>query len=314
MNNGDVNVSETSQTEVLADSNSIIKEKETEICEKCGFELREEQEFCPKCGTPKAKKNTCGKCGAELSDGQEFCHKCGQKAGLTVDDNVLSAINQFNDNINGKKHKRKPIHIIITVICIVAILGLAAVKFVIPKIFIDMEGYLEKADYEKAYQKAKTESDKSEVIIENAVAVQSAVYAEKLKDPSSFYLRDAYYLETANDDDESMICLVLYVSGTNGFGANVSSYCLYIWDNDFCEWEYITSVSDLSDDEYSDYDDEVETLEKLLDNSARIFIKRAISDGVRLNKKGVKRINKMFKDDVLDEVELLDVEYDYFEE
>lgn len=45
MNNGDVNVSETSQTEVLADSNSIIKEKETEICEKCGFELREEQEL-----------------------------------------------------------------------------------------------------------------------------------------------------------------------------------------------------------------------------------------------------------------------------
>lgn len=314
MDNNDLNANETSQTEVVEESNVKTSQNAIKICSNCGFELMEEQTFCPNCGTPKEKNNICGKCGAELSDGQEFCHKCGQKAGLTVDDNVLSAINQFNDNINGKKHKRKPIHIIITVICIVAILGLAAFKFVIPKIFIDMEGYLEKADYEKAYQKAKTESDKSEVIIENAVAVQSAVYAEKLKDPSSFYLRDAYYLETTNYDDESMICLVLYISGTNGFGANISSYCLYTWDNDFCEWEYITSVSDLSDDEYSYYDDEIDTLEKVLDNTARIFIKDAISDGVKLNKKAVKRINKMFKDDVLDEVELLDVEYEYFEE
>ena len=49
-------------------------------------------------------------------------------------------------------------------------------------------------------------------------------------------------------------------------------------------------------------------IEKLLNNIGRDYIKKAMSDGYKLSKDGVKRINKMFEDYTLDDVELLDVE------
>lgn len=82
----------------------------TDVCKKCGAALGDGQDFCPKCGTPKnaPKANVCGKCGTELQEGQEFCPKCGTKIGLTVDNNVGSAIAQFNEK-QSKKNKKKVI-------------------------------------------------------------------------------------------------------------------------------------------------------------------------------------------------------------
>lgn len=96
----------------------------TDVCSNCGATLGDGQAFCPKCGTPKggAKKNVCGKCGAELQDGQEFCPKCGQKAGLTVDAGVSSAINQFNAGVAKKKTKKPLIIGIVAAVAVVAIL------------------------------------------------------------------------------------------------------------------------------------------------------------------------------------------------
>lgn len=97
------------------------------ICPYCKTEIKEgdEVKVCPECGIPHHAAcweenkgcttfgckeqhyeeqhanptDVCSKCGAELQDGQEFCPKCGQKAGLSVDAGVNSAINQFNAGV-----------------------------------------------------------------------------------------------------------------------------------------------------------------------------------------------------------------------
>lgn len=280
--------------------------KTDEVCSRCGAILEEGQEFCPKCGTP--KKKVCVKCGAELQEGQEFCPKCGQKVGLAVDNNVAFAIDQFNSDVVKANAKKKKTPIIIGVVLVIIVLAAVAFKTVAPKIFIDMEGYLEQGNYEKAYEKAKSKDDKLKVRAENAIAVQSALSADNLKDPSSFSLRDAYYMEATNDSGETTKNIALYINGTNSYGASVSSYLYYIWDQDDKEWEYFCSVSDLEEEEENRYDDEDEKLEKLVNNIGRVGIKLAMEDGMKLDKKAVKRINKMFEEDTLDDVDLLDVE------
>lgn len=278
----------------------------TDVCKQCGTPLGDGQAFCPKCGTPKVeeKKNICGKCGAELQDGQEFCPKCGQKAGLAVDAGVSSAISQFNAGVDksNEAKKKKPIIGAVIAVAVIAIGALIA-----PKLFVSVEDLCAQGNYEKAYEKADA-SEKLEIRAENAAAVQSALSADNLKDPNSFVLRDAYYNEGTNDDGETTKQLVLYISGANSYGANVSSYWLYTWDLGDQEWGYYCSVSDLSDEEYSSYDDEDERLEKLLNNLGRISIKNTMDGGTKLSKDAVKRINAMFEADTLDEVELLDVD------
>ena len=102
----------------------------TEVCANCGAPLGDGQAFCPKCGTPKAaapQKNFCGKCGNELEAGQEFCPKCGQKAGLTVDAGVTSAINQFNAGIQQIAAKKKQTPLIIGIAAAAAVILIAVI-------------------------------------------------------------------------------------------------------------------------------------------------------------------------------------------
>lgn len=281
--------------------------RNTEKCANCGEILTEDQAFCPKCGMPRKKKNACSNCGADLQEGQEFCSKCGQKVGLGVDKKVVSAIDQFNADVDKQNRKKKKAPIIIGAVIVIVILAALAFKTVAPKIFISMEGYLEQGNYEKAYGKAKTDKEKLEVKAENAAAVQSAYSADNLKDPSSFSLRDAYYNEETNDDGMTR-SLVLLISGANSYGANVSSYWLYDWDNEDQGWKYFTSVSDLDEEEYSEYDDDDEKLEKIVDNIGRMSIQIVINDGIKLSKSAIKRINTMFEADTLDDVELLELD------
>lgn len=316
------------------------EQKQDDVCINCGNPLTEDQAFCPKCGTPKKsmpQKPICGKCGAELQEGQEFCPKCGQKVGLGVDSNVLSAINQFNVDVERQNKKKKKAPIILAVAVVIVILAAIAFKTVAPKIFMDSAEYLEQGDYEKAWDKAETKKEKQNVIdayladgdykeafekvtssteklnikAENVAAVQSAFSADNLKDPSSFSLRNVYYNEGTNEEGKPNAQLVLYITGANSYGANVSSYWLYTWDNKDQEWEYFCSVSDLSDEEYSRYDSDEEKAEKLINNLGRASIENTMSDGIKLSKEAVKRINTMYEDDKLDKVELMDMDVTY---
>ncbi|MEE0266039.1 MAG: zinc-ribbon domain-containing protein [Acutalibacteraceae bacterium] len=276
------------------------------ICSKCGNELQDGQGFCPKCGTPKnaPQKNICGKCGNELQEGQEFCPKCGQKAGLVVDQTVTNAINNINAGISKSNEAKKnmPKKIISVLVAVVALI--LVLKVVAPKIFVSVDDLCAQGNYEKAYAKAD-DDEKLAIRAENIAAVQSANSAENLKDPNSFNLREAYYDELTNADGEPIKRLVLYLSGANSYGANVSSYWLYTWNSDDKEWEYYCSVSDLSDEEISSYDDEDERLEKAVNNIGRIFIKTTLDDGYKLSKDAINRINDLFEADKLDDVKIL---------
>lgn len=103
-----------------------MEETKGKVCPNCNAEISEGQAFCTKCGKAVEieKKNVCSKCGEELQENQEFCSKCGQKVGLTIDTQVNSAINQFNETVNKVNAKNKKRPALIAVICIVVIVGI----------------------------------------------------------------------------------------------------------------------------------------------------------------------------------------------
>jgi hypothetical protein len=95
--------------------------------------------------------------------------------------------------------------------------------------------------------------------------------------------------------------------GANSYGANVSSYWLYTYDDEDSEWDYYCCVSDLTDEESSDYDDAEEWLKKVINNVGRDYIKDAMSYGTELDKDAVERINNLFEAGTLDEVKAISV-------
>ena len=305
------------------------------VCPFCKTEIKEEDsvKVCPACNIPhheacweenkgcttfgcseqhvedaaSTPAAVCSKCGAALEEGQVFCSKCGQKADLIVDAEVNSAINQFNAEVSNSIAAKNKSPLVPVIAAVAAVVVIAIGIFVAPKIFVSVEDLCARGDYAKAYEKAD-EDEKLEVIAENVAAVQSAFSAENLKDPDSFQLRNAYYKEGTTEAGDPSKQLVLYISGANSYGAKVSSYWLYTWDNDEQDWSYFCSVSDLTEEEYNTYDDSEERIEKLLNNIGRLSIKKTMQDGIELDKDAVKRINTMFEEDRLEDVELIDVE------
>lgn len=265
----------------------------TDVCPNCDETSEKEQNIYPKyeISTENSKNSICCKCGTELQKGQEFCPKCGQKAELQTAAN----------NVNQKKGK-KAVKIIIAAAAAVIIIAVCAAIFA-PKIFVSVDELCAQGNYEKAYTKAD-EDKKLDIRAENAVAVQSALSAENLKDPDSFQLREAYYFEYHDGGKQ----IVLYISAKNGFGATVGSYWLYNLNSEVEGWRYWGSVSDLDKEEYSVYDDKDERSEKEMNNLCRVFITQIMKTGLKLSKDAVKRINTMFEAGTLENVKLLPTE------
>lgn len=237
----------------------------------------------------------CSKCGKEYSDDNGFCSVCGSLLDTVSETEITGQIVETAE-VSVKPAKRNKI------IVIGVILAVIIAIFLIPKLSVSVDDLCTQGNYIKAYDKAKGD-EKLEIKAESIVAERSSFSADNLKDPSSFKLRDAYYEETTNDDGELIGRVVLYISGANSYGANVSSYWLYTWDDEDRCWDYFCSVSELTAEEFSDYDDDDEKWEKLIDNIGRLSIKSAMADGIKLDKDAIKRINDMFEKDILDDVE-----------
>ena len=244
----------------------------------------------------------CEACGKEIETNQAFCPHCGKSTSNAIDTDSKCECNPVDAEANQTNipKKKSLIKLIIGAVVVAAVV--VAGVLVIPKLFVSVEDLCAQGKYEEAYKKAEDDK-KLEIKIENAAAVQSAFCVDNLKDPDSFVLREAYYVV---DDPVYTDSMVLYVSGANSYGAKVSSYWLFTYDSEKCEWIYQCSLADLSQEEASSYDSEDERLEKVLNNLYRTRIKSTIQNGNELSKEAVKRINKMFEQDILDEVELLD--------
>jgi len=245
----------------------------------------------------------CKNCEKEIAIDQAFCPHCGKDTGNIINTDDKSETNQFDAKTYkiDKSKKRGLIKLIIG--AVIAATVIITGVLVVPKLLLSVEDLCEQGRYEEAYKKAEDDK-KLDIKIENAVAVQSAFCVNNLKDPDSFVLREAYYMESSETSTDS---IVLYVSGANSYGAKVSSYWLFTYDSEKCEWSYCCALADLSQEEVNSYDDEDERFEKAMNNLYRLRIKLVIQNGIELNKDAVKRINTMFDQDILDEVKLLDV-------
>lgn len=275
----------------LPTSNDLNNEK---VCIKCGAKLESDQDFCPKCGTAKQITNRiCPKCGASMKLEHEFCTKCGQNLGVTA-----------IDKHNKLKKLLKIGLIILSIIFAILILGFSISHFT-----MNYEDYLIRAEYEKAYEKAESDEEILAVLCENAAAKVSYSTLDLLKDPTSFNLRNAFFLrkEDANDKGKYVYCLVLQISAKNSFGAATNSYWFYEYDCNENQWSYWTSVTDLEQEEFKSWDDYEDEYQKLFRNIVRECIGETMLSGVKLSDAGVERINNMFNDNTLKNVKLLDV-------
>ena len=302
-----------------------------DICRNCGAPWLPGQTACPNCGAPKtdpapvgeasddAVTPTCPNCGTMLQEGQKFCPGCGQMLGAASPANPAGSFNTGNPTnppnpmnpMNpmtmpygapvGVKRKSKALPWVIVAVVVVVVAALAALVLVSSDMFASVETLCARGDYAKAYEKASKE-EKLAVKAESTAAECSAFAVDNLKDPFSFKLREVYYLEEINDDEEPFGNIVLYLSAANSYGASVGNYWLFRWDDEDYEWSYFCSVADLELEEYSDYDDEDEMFEKLVDNVGRLSIENAMIKGIELDKSAVKRINTLFERDMLDDV------------
>lgn len=304
-----------------------------EVCRHCGAAWTPGQAFCANCGAPKADPApvgaasadatapTCPNCGTLLQEGQKFCPGCGQMLGAASPAgsfnsgdpmNPMNPANPMNPTampygapgIPKRKSKALPLAIVAVVVVLIA--ALATLVLVSSDTFASVATLCARGNYAKAYEKA-SEEEKPAVKGESVAAECSAFAVDNLKDPSSFKLREAYYYEGTNDKGEPYDYIALYLSGANSYGASVGSYWLFTWDDDDNEWFYFCSVSDLEQEEYSDYDDEDEKWEKTVNNFGRIMIELAQKSGIELDKDAVKRINTLFEKDMLDDVEAISI-------
>lgn len=270
----------------------------TYVCPNCGTALSDEQLFCPKCGTPKTviKKLICTKCGADLQDGQEFCAKCGQKTKPVIDTSVNLSVPKFDDGINTVNHKKEKKQMIIGIVIVV--LAIAFAILIIINISKSVDDYLVVGNYEKAFSVAKGE-EKHDVLLENIIAFLAKDIPDSLKDPSSFSLRDAWY-------DSEKQSIVLSVNGANSYGASISNYWYYTYDEDDEEYSLFLTLSDLDEEKIYSWDDTEERLEKILENITRKEVLRIIEDDSRkVDKDIVKNINNLFDEGLLENVTLL---------
>lgn len=316
-----------------------------EVCLHCGAAWTPGQAFCANCGAPKtdpapvseasadATAPTCPNCGTLLQEGQKFCPGCGQMLGAADPagsfntgnpmnpmnpanpmnpENPMNPANSMNPTAmpygapDIPKRKSKALPLVIVAVVVVLIAALATLVLVSSDTFASVETLCARGNYAKAYEKA-SEEEKPAVKAESIAAECSAFAVDNLKDPSSFKLREVYYYEGTNDKGEPYDYIALYLSGANSYGASVGSYWLFTWDDDDNEWFYFCSVSDLEQEEYSDYDDEDEKWEKTVNNFGRIMIELAQKSGIELDKDAVKRINTLFEKDMLDDVEAISI-------
>ena len=309
-------------------ADTLQNDKNAELCIRCGAFLDEGQDFCPKCGTPRGgmKKPICQKCGADLQDGQDFCSRCGQKVGEPTAVVSPDAVN----NEPKKKKTGKTIAIVLVILIVLA--GLAALVwfYLFPTFFPNLlngsqsnsaQSNTSQTDdvstvvsheptvvelcaegkYSEAFTKADSSYERKKVKAESVAAERSAFAADNLKDPSSFKLRDVYYREDLSAS-KPKAQVVLQVNGANSFGASVSNYMVFVWDEDKGNWTYFGSVSDLVDDEVKSYDSDSRRIEKATDNLIRSLIRDIRDEGLTLEKDAVKRINHLFEIDELDKV------------
>lgn len=292
---------ESSETKIVQDK-EVTEEKitaESDLAEKrcpnCQALLTDEQLFCPECGT--SFKKLCPNCKTELQDGQAFCPSCGQKIEQNAIAELNANISEFNANVEKRKNKKKIIPVLIgaAAFCVIAI-------YLVFTILLNPQHYIEKGDYQTAY-KVASEKQKESILRENIIAVVSADCIDSLKDSSSFELRDAWIRFY-----KSYKIIIMKVAANNSYGNQIINYWYYSYDKDEKKYRLYTTFSDFNEEKTYSWDDSDERYEKKIKNLAKSIAENVMSDGIKINDDSIDTINKLFKENKLENVTLLDAE------
>lgn len=262
-------------------------------CRECGKEISDETKKCIHCGADVILTIKCSECGKTFDHTTNICPYCGKKNAKDLNISVLDAKKNFTKKI--KEHKKKVV--MISAIALLLIIGIIAFLKIVPPLFVSVEEHLARAEYEKAYEKAKKE-EKDMVLLENLIAQISYEISDGLKDPSSFQLSHVYY----DGEDE----LVFEIIGKNSYGGNVTNYYDYRYDEEKNKYTSYCYLSSLEAEKTYSFDSYTERLDKILHNIVRKTVQGILSDpSKKLDDKMVDRINTLFKEKKLRDINLL---------
>ena len=169
-----------------------------------------------------------------------------------------------------------------------------------------VDKYLEKGEYNKAYEIASNKKKKDEVKIENIAAVECAYIFDGLKGDYSFDLKNAFYKEEMVDEKINAYLVLESKTKQEKSGKIKNMYMLFSWNEKNEEWEYFYGITDFKKLDIDNVEDLEQKTKNLLYNVTINTIKEVKKEGVSLGKKAIKRINKMAKNDSLNEIELED--------
>lgn len=263
-------------------------------CRECGKEISDESKKCIHCGADVILTIKCSECGKEFDHTTNICPYCGKKNAKDLNISLQDAKKSLTKKINQNKKKM----VTIGLVGIVFIVGLIALLKIIPPLLVSVEEHLSLGEYEKAYEKAKTEDERKMVLIENIIAKTSYEIHDNLKDPTSFNLSHVYY----DGEDE----IVFEIIAKNSYGGNVTNYYDYRYDEDDKKYVLYCYLSSLETEKTYSSDDYSERLEKILKNVVRKTVQGILSDSSKkLDDKIVDRINNLFKEGKLRDVELI---------
>lgn len=225
----------------------------------------------------------CPNCGKEVSEKAVACPNCG----------VLIS-NKKGNNKKGNKNDKTIIIVSVAVAIVVLIVGILC-----SVVLVSTDTYLSRGEYQKAYDKARDKETKEKVLLENIIAKYSYEISDTLKDPDSFKLKHVYY----NGKNE----IVFEIIGKNSFGSNVTNYYDYRYDKKEKHYKKFLSLSSLEEDKISSSDSRNTMLEKAIKNAIRQTINKIMSnsDETKVDDKVVDRVNKLFKQDKLENVKLI---------
>ena len=228
----------------------------------------------------------CPECGKEISDQADVCINCGY--------NLKKAHKK-----SAGKRILKVVRIVLPILIAVAVL-FGVWKLLLPDLFTSADTFLARGDYQRAYEKTSNEDEKALLLIENQVAVACQDVIDSLKDPTSFSLSEAAYIENSQ--------LLLAVVGRNSYGGSVTNYWVYDYEKDGA-YEYETCLTDFEQEEYYDWEDASEQAEKAEDNlwKAKIQLQLYLGEYDFLPDENLQRINALFAAGKLNDVKLIPV-------
>lgn len=264
-------------------------------CRNCGVEISDDSKKCVHCGAQVVLTVRCKECKKEYDNTTNICPFCGKKNSNNIKNSIISVKSKVKEKFVSNKKK---VIVVSIVLVIVLVLGFVGFKM-IPKLFISSTEYLENGDYQNAYKKAKNDSEKEAVLFENLLATISYEVADGLKDPSSFNLSHVYY-------DKGKDEIVLEVVAKNSYGGNVTNYYDYEYDDDDNKYSLYCYLSSLEEESYKSYDTSSEKIEKAFKNIVRGRVSSMMkSKDKKVDDKMVDRINKLFKEKKLRDIELM---------